>query len=73
MSDLLVGVMFAPYHAISMALNGAFWEIGTKHDLQQKLREEIQNSLLNEDSLNELNNLPFLNNFVLETLRYISI
>jgi cytochrome P450 len=68
MSDLLVGVLFAAYHAISMSLNGALWEIGTNEQLQCQLRREFNGT--SQILLTELNKLPRLNNFVMEILRH---
>lgn len=70
MSDLLVGVLFAAFHAISMSMNGALWEIGNRPEIQTQLREELRLAKSYPDiSPYELNKLPFLNNFVMEVLR----
>lgn len=70
MSDLLVGVLFAAYHAISMSLNGALWELGTKSYLQDRIREEFLAAPGAPNlSLSELNKLSLLNNYVMEVLR----
>eukprot|EP01127_Copromyxa_protea_P006039 TRINITY_DN1584_c0_g1_i1.p1 TRINITY_DN1584_c0_g1~~TRINITY_DN1584_c0_g1_i1.p1 ORF type:complete len:463 (-),score=64.75 TRINITY_DN1584_c0_g1_i1:129-1517(-) len=82
MSDLLVGVLFAAYHAISMSLNGALWELGTNEALQKNLREEFCTQLekyktgtetpekcTSHLTLHDLSKLPLCNNFVMEVLR----
>eukprot|EP01126_Amoeba_proteus_P007296 TRINITY_DN12619_c0_g1_i5.p1 TRINITY_DN12619_c0_g1~~TRINITY_DN12619_c0_g1_i5.p1 ORF type:complete len:562 (-),score=102.86 TRINITY_DN12619_c0_g1_i5:191-1825(-) len=45
LSDLLVGILFAAYHALTASLHGSLWELGTNQVLQNQLRKEYLNSL----------------------------
>ena len=59
----------AGHETTSNATAWALYSLSTKHDAQTKLREECLSIPTDHPGMNDLNNLPYLDCVVRETLR----
>ncbi|CAK5272001.1 unnamed protein product [Mycena citricolor] len=61
--------VFAGHETTSTALSWAAHALSRNPDIQEKLRQELLSLPTDNPSMDELNSLPFLENFVRETMR----
>ncbi|KAI0652715.1 cytochrome P450 [Trametes meyenii] len=69
--DAVVGRAFllAGHETTSTATTWALYALSQKHDVQQKLRDELLSVSVDNPTMDELMELPYLDNVVRETLR----
>ncbi|KRX01355.1 Cytochrome P450 [Pseudocohnilembus persalinus] len=68
--DSFVSFYFAGTDTTAQTMNSLFYQLGKNQDIQEKLRQEIQEKIGNNDvSFENLKQLPYLQNVMYEALR----